>query len=946
LEDMERACRAVADAFGAERVCLWSFDQAASSLRLEWSSTGDGAAGNGPVSLEAWPIAALVLDSRSPAAVDNAASDERFNRTVADEMSMHSVTLVPLAEHIPLGLMTLEPSTRLPQRSDEHVIDFAALALRHSLSGAEAERLEAETQTLLDLTTALADETSLNRATGLVCERLGEHMGVQLAFVFMAQNGRLVPRIARRCDGVDLTSKLDTLPPDLPPFGLIEAVAGSGMPSLGDPTSPLVPTRWAEALGLGSAIAVPLGGSPEVASVCLLYTAEPNAFGTRDVRLASAAGACLGGLVERARALDERHFNLRAASEVRRLFEDGTRAISLEETAEALARVARDAAGSEQATVLLKGHDDRFSHVIGVGVRSEFSRQRESLVGMPVRDFALWHVLGQRTEPVFVEDPNTSPLLAQEVAAALGFSSYAVMPLSTPDGSIGMVVCSNSVTGAQWSEERRRLITQLAYEGSIIVENALLRAADHEHLHELAYQAWHDSLTKLPNRSLFDDRVEHALARADRRHEAVAILLVDIDDFKGINDVLGHEGGDRLLKAFSKRLQDCLRPEDTVARMGGDEFTVLIEDVVDNDTVALIAERISRRLVEPFQIDGSELTVTISIGISVSWPGCMEAGELVRNADLAMYRAKVNGKARTEVFNFDRDALGQLELEAESSLRRAVDQMEFVVHYQPKVDLYSGRIVGMETLVRWDDPERGIVPPPEFIPLAESTGLIVPIGRWVLESACFQMRRWREWHDDKKLPTLYVNLSAQEFQRPTLVDEICDLLARSEIHPWQLGLEITETTMMDDAETTVDTLKRLRKLGVKLALDDFGAGYSSLSYLKRFPVDVLKIDRQFVQGLPNAEDEAIVRAVVSLAQTMGQRVVAEGIETLEHVWLLRELGAQVGQGYYFSKPVPVANAETLIADVPPWMPKDLPDAPSADPVAVIDAPAYVRPPAI
>jgi EAL domain-containing protein (putative c-di-GMP-specific phosphodiesterase class I) len=304
----------------------------------------------------------------------------------------------------------------------------------------------------------------------------------------------------------------------------------------------------------------------------------------------------------------------------------------------------------------------------------------------------------------------------------------------------------------------------------------------------------------------------------------------------------------------------------------------------------------------------------------MSWPGCMSAGELVRNADLAMYRAKFNGKARAEVFNFDRDALGHVDVEEESALRRAVEASEFVLHYQPKVDLHSGKIVGMEALVRWEDPERGLVPPDEFIPLAEGTGLIVQIGQWVLETVCFQLKRWSEWYGDA-VPTVYMNLSAQEFQREGLVEEVTELLERTQIQPWLLGLEITETVMMDDAHGTVDTLNQMRRLGVKLALDDFGAGYSSLSYLKRFPVDAIKIDRQFVKGLPDDEDEAIVRAVVSLARTKNRRVVAEGVETLEQLCLLRDLGVDVGQGYYFSKPVPVHEAERLVSSPPVWIPQ-------------------------
>ena len=928
-EALRRSCRAALSSFEAARVSLWAYDELTDTLTLAGSEVafdGSGARLEGPAEMEIakWPAAARAISTGSPRIIEDARSDDRFPRGLAMDMGIESILLVPLRFGGPVGMLAIEPGGEFPDGHHEAAVALAAATVGGLKVRFEAAQLESDSQLLSDVAGALAQEDSLNRAAGMVCDRLGEHIGVQIAFVFTAENDRFVPRVARRCDGTDLTPQLDSLPPGMPPFGLIEAVGGSGMPSVAEAGSPLLPSRWAETLGLGSAIAVPLGMHPRVAGVCLLYTADPRRFSPRDVRVATGAAVHLVGPLQRSASLEELHFNMRAASEVRRLFDLSSRAISLDEAAEAVARVARDAAGTEAATVYIRSPEGRFSHVLSVGIPSGASgRVGDSLIGMPVRDFPVWHVVGDRTEPVFVEDPRTSPLLPQEAAAALGLTSYVAMPLRSPEGPIGLVLCSNVSQYRRWSEEERRLVAQLGLEGSMILENAMLRAVDHERLHELAYQTFHDSLTKLPNRALFDDRAEHALARADRRHEAVAVLLVDVDNFKELNEKLGHEGGDGLLVALSQRLHDCLRPEDTVARLGGDEFTILIEDIGHKDTVSMIADRITRRLQEPYVINGDEIEITISIGISVSWPGCVEAGALVRNADLAMYRAKFNGKARAEIFNFDRDALGQAEVEAESALRRAVDHREFVLHYQPKVDLYSGRIVGMEALGRWEDPERGLVPPLDFSPLAESTGLIVPIGQWVLETVCFQLRRWREWHDDKLLPTLYVNLSAQEFQRASLIDEITDLLGRSEIHPWQLGLEITETTMMDDTDATIETLTRLREIGVKLALDDFGAGYSSLSYLKNFPVDVLKIDRQFVKALPNPEDEAIVRAVVSLAQTLGRRVVAEGIETLEHVWLLREFGAQIGQGFYFSRPVPVFDAERLVAQTPPWMPQEV-----------------------
>jgi diguanylate cyclase (GGDEF)-like protein len=450
------------------------------------------------------------------------------------------------------------------------------------------------------------------------------------------------------------------------------------------------------------------------------------------------------------------------------------------------------------------------------------------------------------------------------------------------------------------------------------MENAILRATEHHRLHEIAYQAFHDPLTKLPNRSLFDDRVVHALTRADRRNEAVAVIVVDIDEFKTVNSTGGRDLGDELLIAMSRRIQECLRPEDTIGRFGGDEFVILIEDIKEDGVVSQISERIVDRLHEPFVVDGQRFEVSTSVGVALSWPGCMEPGALVRNADLAMYRAKSKGKGHIELFDVDRDLPGKEGVQAESALRRALDAGELLLHYQPKVDLSTGLVLSFEALIRWDDPERGLVSPAEFLPLAERSGLIVPIGRWVLESVCFRLRRWIEVAGEAA-PVVWFNLCAPEFQQPDLVATVQECLRAHDVPAEHLGLEITEGTLMDDTDATIETLHALRDLGVKLALDDFGAGYSSLSYLKRFQVDALKIDRSFVMGLvDNEEDVAIVSAITALAGTLGQRVVAEGVETLEQLQKLRALGCNAGQGYYFSRPVPVREAEALFRNPPSW----------------------------
>ncbi|HET8632047.1 MAG TPA: EAL domain-containing protein [Thermomicrobiales bacterium] len=433
----------------------------------------------------------------------------------------------------------------------------------------------------------------------------------------------------------------------------------------------------------------------------------------------------------------------------------------------------------------------------------------------------------------------------------------------------------------------------------------------------LTHQAFHDPLTGLPNRALFLDRLGHAVSRAERGQATVAVLLLDLDRFKVINDSLGHEAGDRLLTAVAERLRACLRPGDTVARLGGDEFTILLEDLPDAERPRLVAERILERLREPLILDGREVVVTTSVGIALSAPGQDQPENLLRNADIAMYRAKAEGKAGYQVFDPSMTAHALERLDLEHALWRAITRGEFRVQYQPIVRLDTGRVVGAEALVRWERPGRGLVPPGEFIPLAEETGLIVPLGRWVLREACRQAREWHEAHPHHPPLAMSVNLSARQLRQPGLVDDIAAALRETGLAPQYLQLEITEHVVMGNAPAMVSRLRRLKDLGVRLAIDDFGTGYSSLSYLKRFPVDTLKIDKAFVGDLGAAaggEDAAIVQAVLSLAHTLGLAVTAEGAETAEALGRLRALGCDLAQGYQIARPLSPADFAAFLAE--------------------------------
>jgi diguanylate cyclase (GGDEF)-like protein/PAS domain S-box-containing protein len=515
--------------------------------------------------------------------------------------------------------------------------------------------------------------------------------------------------------------------------------------------------------------------------------------------------------------------------------------------------------------------------------------------------------------------PTNPSLLYQPREELVGKTLYEILPAkkaeelhsnirrSLESRKTEKVEYSLSIEGREvWFEGT---VTPLSQESVVFVGRDITgRKALEE---QLAYQASHDPLTELPNRVLFTDRLRHALSRAKRRQQAVAIMFMDLDNFKVVNDSLGHQTGDRLLRLVSKRIKKFLRPEDTVARLGGDEFVFLLEDV-DADGASRIAERILRELRAPFTLGRRQFFVTASVGITVGGGNEKHAAELLRDADLAMYRAKRSGKARYAVFEETMNARALERLELEHGLRRAVERNEFVVHYQPKVSLATGKIVSFEALVRWKHPERGLLPPKQFIPLAEETGLIVPIGEAVLEEACRQAKKWHEQRPSDP-PAVCVNLSARQFREPGLVDTVAHIIDEAKLEPHHLFFEITESTAMSDALATAATLEELQNLGVRAIIDDFGTGYSSLSYLERFPVDYVKIHQSFVSGIgKHSRAETLGSAIISLAHTLGLKVIAEGVETEEQLDRLRELGCDLAQGYYFAHPLPGKAASALL----------------------------------
>ena len=437
---------------------------------------------------------------------------------------------------------------------------------------------------------------------------------------------------------------------------------------------------------------------------------------------------------------------------------------------------------------------------------------------------------------------------------------------------------------------------------------------------QLQHDALHDGLTGLANRVLFIDRLACALADLQRRAQPhFAVLFFDLDRFKNINDSLGHTVGDKLLLGVARRLEHFLRPGDTVARLGGDEFAILIHRVEDASGAIHVADRIQDVLSMNFSIDGHDVLVTASIGIAHSSTGYSNPEEILRDADIAMYRAKAEGKARYEIFDRDMHQSAVALLKLETELRRSVHRGDFLMNYQPIVSLQHGRIVGFEGLVRWQHPDRGVVAPNQFIAIAEETGLIVPLGWWVLRESCKQTRLWQERFLSDPPLWISVNMSGKLFMKADMVDDLLGILEETGLEPRSLRLEVTENVVMDHADLAIRNLMELRALGVQLSIDDFGTGYSSLSYLQRFHYDSLKIDRSFVSQLGSpGESRAIVETILNLATSLGIGVVAEGIETADQVDRLRRMQCPHGQGFWFSRPLAVPAAEELMASSPTW----------------------------
>jgi diguanylate cyclase (GGDEF)-like protein len=522
--------------------------------------------------------------------------------------------------------------------------------------------------------------------------------------------------------------------------------------------------------------------------------------------------------------------------------------------------------------------------------------------------------------PVFVGNTTEARDNPDSESQAPDGVAYAVVPIVTSDGQILGTICVIDTAPHAWTHSE---INGLIDISSILMMELELRSdltLKRQTQEHLLYSTLHDALTGLPNRSLFTERLRHAMRRAARHPDDLfAVLFLDLDRFKDVNDNLGHFAGDELLRAVARRLEACIRPEDTVARLSGDEFAILLESITDTSDAGRVAERIEEALSFPINLAGAEVTTSASMGIVTSSMSHDQPEQLLRSADMAMYRAKAAGRARYEMFDraMHTDALERLRLETD--LRRAVEQGEFLLHYQPVVSLRTGRVTGLEALIRWQHPERGLVHPADFIPIAEETGLILPIGKWVLLEACERIKAWQEAYPRKEPLTMGVNLSVKQFAQPDLIDQIKTAIETTGVAPGSLQLEITESSIIDKGRAAISILSRIRELGPQVYLDDFGTGYSSLSYLHGLPIDAIKIDRAFVSSMDTDDKNLrLVRTILTLAEIVGVRAEAEGISTSEQLRELRALNCEQGQGYLFSAPITWEAVEEVLAANPVW----------------------------
>lgn len=808
-----------------------------------------------------------------------------------------------------VAVLTVEPATAATPDLVAEIVPELTLATADAWTRRSEKRRAQQAEVLLSLIEAAAQAGSMDQLLNAACRQLAELGEVERACVFLLEEGRLVPRMAAYADGrrdPATWERFRTAPVGLQ---LAETALRTGQPLIAGRNSGQLGGWWADTFQIASALAVPIGRSPHVAGVLTLDSTVVRPFSEAVRRLAAAAGAHLGGVIEQARTSQARAASLTTARVVRQMMVDGSKATGAPEAAEVLARAVQELVGTDRSAAYLVDDDGVVSEIRHVGWTEEHKAIAQArLVGRPAADVPLWRLTTEQKLPVFVEDAPNTDLVDPRLIAALDLASFVSVPLLSGDRLRGIVITGSTSGRRTWSPEVRESVRQVTLEGSLVVENAQLRAVEQLRLQQLATEAHHDPLTGLPNRRRFTEALE-ATAYGEGE-PSCAVLMIDLDRFKEINDSFGHSVGDDLLCLVGPRLQAALDPGDLLARMGGDEFAVLLPDA-DGHRARQVATRLGSALRDAFVLDDMPLHVDASIGIALCPDHGRDRSLLLARADTAMYGAK-RGRHEFEVWAPDGTPDSRDRLETLEQLRVALDTDQLVAHYQPKLDLRTGAVVGVEALVRWEHPERGLLGPDVFLPLAEQAGLMRRLALQVLEQSLRDLQRWRAAGRDL---TVAVNLSVSNLQDVALPEQVAMLLEACDVPAGALTLEITEDVLMADAARSQQVMAALRRLGVRLSIDDYGTGYSSLAYLRALPVDELKLDRSFVSSLAGDERAAaIVRSTLQLARDLGIGMVVEGVEDAATLDVLRSWGCETAQGYHIARPMAAGDFVVWLAD--------------------------------
>ncbi|TFV89977.1 EAL domain-containing protein [Blastococcus sp. CT_GayMR16] len=905
---------------GATRVSVWVHEASTAMIVPFGSVVAETYASTGPrqrtaVTLSGSPFMSAVVRSRQSVvakADGRRASDKELAER--DIRSAHGEPLIVDGEVV--GVLTVEPAAAASTHLLRQVSPKLAVALAEAWTRRSEKRRTKQAEVLLGLIESAAKAQSMDHLLGAACRQLAELGEVERACIFLLEDGRLVPRMASYADGRrDLATweQFRNAPVGLQ---LAEHVLRTGQPMTADRDSGLLSGWWVDNFHIASGLAVPLGRSPHLAGVLTLDSTEVRPFSEDVRRLAAAAGAHLGGVIEQARTSQARAASLATARVVRQLLVDGSGATGVAEAAEVLARAVQRLAGTDRSAAYLLSDDGTIGEVRHVDWPDEHRLVVQTqLVGHPAADVPLWRLTEEQKLPVFVEDTATSDLIDPRLAQALDLSSYVSVPLLSGDRLLGLVVTGSVGRPREWSPAVREAVRQVTLEGALVVENAALREVEQVRLAQLAAEAHHDPLTGLANRRRLIEELESTVYGTGGRD--CAVLMIDLDRFKEINDSFGHSVGDDLLCLVGPRLQATLQEGDLLARMGGDEFAVLLPGA-DSMRARQVATHLGNALREAFVLAGMSLHIDASIGIALCPDHGRDRSLLLARADTAMYAAK-RGRHEFEVWAPDGTPDSRDRLETLEQLRTALDDDQLDVHYQPKLDLRTGGVIGVEALVRWNHPERGLLYPDVFLPLAEQAGLMRRLALRVLERSLRDLQAWRSAGLDLSVA---VNLSVSNLQDVALPEQVEMLLDAFGVPAEALILEITEDVLMADAARSQQVMAGLRRLGVRLSIDDYGTGYSSLSYLRALPVDELKLDRSFVSSLTSDERAAaIVRSTLQLSLDLGMSMVVEGVEDAATLAALRAWGCEFAQGYHIARPMPAEKFLEWLAEQPAFVPR-------------------------